>query len=248
MSIVQVQLMGGLGNQLHQYCAARKYAEIHGATLEVPEWAGRHIFGLSEEPGFSCDLPEVSDGNAGPSNVIREGQVDVRLGGYFQSQNWIDRLSREEIKRWLQVEPKWLDLCGRGSHQLVAHVRQGDYLGHDCYANIPERSYVRACEEHNLPIVCMRWVRQDQPRIIRGVPGSFSYLPDFLTIMQAEVILRANSTFSWWAAVLSDAQIFAPVVEDYVGEYDASFIEGNWPRCADKARTGISITDLHLRE
>jgi hypothetical protein len=39
----------------------------------------------------------------------------------------------------------------------------------------------------------------------------------------------ANSTFSFWAAVLGGNRVFAPVIEEQVGLIDASFVPGNHP-------------------
>ena len=41
--VIQAKFMGRFGNQLHEYAACRKYAEIVGAKLEVPDWDGRPI-------------------------------------------------------------------------------------------------------------------------------------------------------------------------------------------------------------
>jgi hypothetical protein len=240
--IIQAKLVGGFGNQLHQYVAARKYAESIGATLEVPEWTGKTIFDLTEPP-WSCDLPEVNDGGCGIPPELEWGQTNIRLGGYFQMQRWIGLLSRAELKRWLRVSSQFEGL-GSIVH-TAAHLRQGDYLGHPLFANVLRSSYVRACAEYNLTVDS--WVCQDAPRTVVGLDSRLCYLPDFLTLKNATILLRANSTFSWWAATLGDhAAVYAPVVTDHVGVYDADFVRGNWPRCADTKRVGIHVDDLYL--
>jgi hypothetical protein len=230
--IIQVKFAGYFGNQLHEYVACRKYAEILGAKLEVPDWEGRHIFGLLD-PVWSCDLPERNGDES-----FEWGDTNIRLSGYFQLQKWIGLLSRVELRRWLVVRPEIIDVCPmRGGSYTAAHMRQGDYVGNPFYANIPERSYLRACEEHGL--VIDTWAKQNSPRYMQGIPD---FLPDFLMLMRATVLLRANSTFSWWAGALGDGDVYAPVVTDHVGEYDADFIRGNWPRCMRAA------DDLRLPE
>ena len=101
---------------------------------------------------------------------------------------------------------------------------------------------------NNIPVASVHWISLDSPRIIEGIPSEFSFLPDFVALMQADVILRANSTFSWWAAALSNARVLAPIVGDLCGKQDVSFVEGNWPRCAHTDRTGVQITDLVVGE
>ncbi len=244
--IVQAKLLGGFGNQIHQYVAARKYAEIVGAQIEVPDWIGKDIFGLSE-PGWSRDLPEVSDGACGAPPEVEWGQTNIRLCGYFQTQRWIGLLSKKELKRWLPMRRDIIDLCPVPTQSYAAaHLRQGDYIDHPLYANVPERSYVRAAAEHGFSIDM--WAKQDSPRRVPGLHDNLQFLPDFLVLMRAFILLRANSTFSWWAAALGDADVYAPLVTDHVGEYDADFVRGNWPRCADIGRVGIRVDDLYLAE
>lgn len=231
--IVQIKLIGGFGNQIQQYAVARKYAESVGAEFEVPDWVGRDIFGLTDR-FYSRELPETSD------PVF--GQTDIRLSGYFQTQRWVETLSRAQIHRWLVVRPELVEACQIPvSQYTAAHLREGDYIGNPFFANIPERSYFRACEEHGLTLDT--WARQSMPRHVRGV---YDFLPDFLVLLRASVLLRANSTFSWWAAALGDADVYAPVVTDRVGEYDADFVRGNWPAIAGRERCGVD--DLHLPE
>jgi hypothetical protein len=233
---VQIRFMGRFGNQIQQYVVARKYAESVGAELEVPGWVGRDIFGLTDR-AYSRELPETSD----PSL----GQTDIRLSGFFQTQRWVGTLSRSEIRRWLVVRPELLESCSIPTERYTAaHLRQGDYLGNPFFANVPQRSYLRACEKHGLTLDA--WAREDIPRHVRDIDDSYSFLPDFLVLLRASVLLRANSTFSWWAAALGDADVYAPVVTDHVGEYDADFVRGNWPAIAGHERCGVE--DLHLPE
>lgn len=242
--IVQVKLGGGFGNQLHQYAAARKYAEIVGARLEVPPdstWIPL-IFGL-EDPRWSRDLPEVNDGASGNGPTVEWGQVDVRLSGYFQTQEWVGKLSRRELRRWFTPRQ---DLVARAKLPLsaayvAAHLRRGDYVGHPLYCNVSECSYARAAERLGLRID--EWATPDQPR---PGPRGFEFLTDWLLLTRASTLFRANSTFSWWAAALGHGDVHAPIVEDRVGEHDVEFTRGNWPRCADATRVGVRVDDLHL--
>lgn len=248
--IIQAKLLGRFGNQLHQYAACRKYAELHNAVLETPDWVGRRIFGLTE-PDFSCELPEVNDGGCGCPPALRWGQVNIRLGGYFQFQTWIALLCKQELQSWLRVDPMLAAVCAPSKRPRIAvHRRQGDYVGHPLYCNVRRASYLR-CLEKILPRYGFAddevvWVEEEHPRVVTGIPPELSFLPDFMTLMRAAVLVRANSTFSWWAGALGNGHVYAPVVEDRVGEHDVVFTRGNWPRCADSSRVGVKVTDLHL--
>lgn len=256
--VVQAKLIGGLGNQMHQYAAVRKYAELHNATLEAPDWIGRRLFGLND-PFWSCELPEVNDGGSSDAaHAVRWGDVNVRLGGYFQFQCWVGLYSRQELKRWFAIQPQWLDACpaisiGSGSRWYpAAHLRRGDYIGHPLYANVHESAYMQACEKYGIATNRLVWVDQACPLRLSAFDQAGLYdIPDFITLVRAQVILRANSTFSWWAAVLAadDVVVYSPVVENRTGPQDAvPFVLGNWPRCADTRTVGVQVTDLHLAD
>jgi hypothetical protein len=231
--VVQAKFLGRFGNQLHQYAACRKYAEMIGAEFEVSSWVGQDIFGLSDST-YSRELPE-RDGDAVGS--FEWGETNIRLCGYFQLQRWVELLSRAELRSWLTVRPELLEVCRVPGSYTAAHLRQGDYIGNASYANVPERSYLRACAEHGLTIDV--WARENAPRHVLGVPD---FLPDFVTLMCADVLLRANSTFSWWAGVIGGGRVYSPVVTDHTGEYDADFVLGNWPRLMRASE------DLHLSD
>jgi hypothetical protein len=252
MAILQLRFIGGIGNMLHQYAAARKHAETNGATLEVgPDmWVGAKIFGFNDPPWSRSDLQEVNDGCGGMGPSLEPGQVNVRVGGYFQTQRWVGTLSRAELKRWFVIQQKWLDAVPPlPLNYLAAHVRQADYIGHPCFCNVTEESYIKACEEHNLSIRDLIWVKQDTPRRVWLFENmEFPYLADFVTLMKARVILRANSSFSWWAAVLSDAEVYSPVVGDMNGWQTVPFVKGNHPRIAHPNRVGVQVDDLYLPE
>lgn len=65
----------------------------------------------------------------------------------------------------------------------------------------------------------------------------FDWLEDFLKIYFARTVFRANSSFSWWAAMLSPtARVFSPVIDkthiygvDGMEEICVEFVEGNHP-------------------
>ena len=83
-----------------------------------------------------------------------------------------------------------------------------------------------------------------------GLDGSneINFINDFLTLAFSNILIRANSTFSWWAGVLGNKkEIWAPLVEDNVGLCEVGFTKGNWPRMASQKIHGTKLTDLHLK-
>lgn len=240
MSIVQVRLVGRAGNQLHQYAAVRKYAELHGATFECPDWFGRKLFGLND-PYPSRELYEIDDKPRADPH-----EVDVSIGGYFQTQCWAGLLSRAELKRWFTVQPRFLEMCPPrpGPWYTACHLRRGDYVNHPLFCEVTRESYVKAMAKFGLPLGPLVWVSDESPVRVAALDAEgLDWVPDFVTLMRANVILRGPSTFSWWAATLSEAQVYAPVVEERAGRQDVEFIQGNWPRCAG---LGLRVEDLHV--
>jgi hypothetical protein len=79
------------------------------------------------------------------------------------------------------------------------------------------------------------WTYPEGSEYLPGV--MFDWLDDFLKLYFARTIFRANSSFSWWAAMLSPtARVFSPVIDkthiygvDGMEEIDVEFVEGNHP-------------------
>ncbi len=93
------------------------------------------------------------------------------------------------------------------------------------YALIQRASYLQAYKDYGegLPLV---WVQaphgDDNLR-----PNDTSFVNDFLTLMRAKVLFRANSTFSWWAGTLGCGTVYSPEVNGAVGFVNVPFVRGN---------------------
>jgi hypothetical protein len=240
--VVGVSFVGGFGNQLFQYAFARAYAESQNAMLLTPGWIGQRIFEISDPP-LDYDLPHTG------FDEIPTGRTNIILSGYFQSQAAINLMSRSRLKAWFRLKDEWQRRFTT-RYLIAAHIRRGDYVGlSNIYCLISENSYVEACKKFDLNPTDITWIQegsrqQAQDLIDMGMP----FIDDFVSLMNANVILRANSSFSWWAATLSNGRILSPLVEDRTGMHDVEFIEGNWPRMVDARNCGMNITDLRLRD
>jgi hypothetical protein len=242
MAAVGINFCGGFGNQLFQYAFARAYAEAHRAVLLTPGWIGQRIFDISNQP-LNYDLPHAG------FDEIPNGRINVVLNGYFQSQAAVDMMSRAKLKSWFTLRDKWKQRF-QSRPRIAAHVRRGDYVGlSNIYCLVSENSYIAICNKLGLNVADICWVQEGrkephQDLIDAGVP----FLEDFITLMNAEILLRANSSFSWWAGTLGDGRIFSPLVENRTGEHDVTFVEGNWPRMVDSSNCHANVTDLHLKD
>lgn len=238
---------GRFGNQLYQYCFAKAYAKKLNAVLEVPEnWIGRKIFNIKER-GISRKMPRTVE------DKVPCGELNVDLFGYYQKQECLDLYSKKEALQWLKIKDKWIDMFPRRKDRYIAaHLRRGDYLSKlsKFYCIVSKKSYLDACSDFDLSPSEVVWFSEESQKENKYLKN-IEFLEDFISIINADVILRANSSFSWWAATLSNAVVYSPVVGDRVGERDVKFTMGNhpkmWSEKNNKLGKHVKHTDLFLK-
>ena len=245
MPAITVKMQGGFGNQVMQWLWAKGYAERHGFDFLCEPWLGSTVFDLDDKQPWSgaTDLPGRS------SETLVDGEGDVRLEGYGQDQRSVT-YTRKQARAWLQISPKAMSLIPKSwvttwlnDQGLVAHRRVGDYVGYG-YPIVSKESYFRAAKKFALP-GALQMVSDEYMRLVPSVPAEFSFLPDFLRLLNAKYLLRGDSTFSWVAGLLGHAKVFSPVVGHLgAGEHDVEFVEGNWPRISHQP----CCTDMHVPE
>ena len=162
------------------------------------------------------------------SEIIQEkGIRNVLLSGYFQSYNFLKNYTEKIRNEWLKVSSELLPL--RNESSIVVHVR-AEYPS--CYfipfefyqialsiakydqvyicTDNPDHPYLRNFDSYN-PIIVS--TRNFQDSIVRRSHDEICALniDDFLFMMSFDKIIYGVSTYSWWAAFLSDAkEIYAP--------------------------------------
>jgi hypothetical protein len=261
MSVISIELIEGFFNRVSQYAFARAYAEKHGCQLQTNRWMGQKVF-LIDDPPIEKPLP------------VREeyeidkwmGETGIRITGWAQHQRAL-LYGQADVKRWFTFRPEILELLKPVPHfPIAAHLRRGDYLGHNNFITISETSYLEACDRFGVDRNALKFICEEYPIIVPGFEPSekdhtrggdeaitgLGFLPDFYALMQADILFRANSSFSYWAGVLGNhKRIFSPDLKGVskTGErplYQAvPFVEGN--------HMPIGLFDefhseLHLRE
>lgn len=276
--VVEVALSNGLGNQMFQYAYARSYAERHGYELHTPASPLQKIFQIDDPlavDGFPLMAGDHSNTGYG-FGVLRDGSYNVTLTGQRQHQEELT-YTRSDAKRWFKLRPEMEDLVKNvPSMEVVANLRRGDYT-YACnpFVVISEQSYLDACDQHGIdkgkvyflngeshyrvPEVPVEseWVHlnaEQQGKV--GANMRLDFLPDLALMMRAKVLLRSNSTFAWWAAVLGDNErVFSPDIRDitpgppvpgtlYRAPQHVPFVEGN--HCA-MAWGWPFLSELHLK-
>lgn len=268
--IFQIQSLGTngrFGNMLWQLtlgiCLARKY----NTKVEIPEdWSCRPIFPFLPTEYITWGFPNGQSPIRTPVDYIPT-QMDIDqyksidLYGYWQNQDTLDMTSRSELRSWFrfadwiyEMFPKgFQDESMRKDGYIACHSRRGDYattVSH-CYCCISDYSYERALGDLDSRIQEVDWISEEDPyKSITMDDLNLGFIPDFMRLVNSDVLLRANSTFSWWAGVFNNGKVYSPLVEDKVGWQDLiNFVEGNWPKCASsKNHPSTKLTDLHLKD
>lgn len=142
---------------------------------------------------------------------------------YYQSPKYFEKfrhiLIPEFSLRKEEETDKYLDLKRKIQNSpkpLIIHARRGDYLKHaDTYVILERDYYLRALDELNIkdPDV---FIFSDDPEWIESIVGNLNYinissigLPDYLefSLMTfGRYFIIPNSTFSWWAAWISETK------------------------------------------
>lgn len=230
IQFTQLGRFGRFGNQIFQYLFARSYAEIVGAELEIPNWIGQKIFKNCEHPCPSVRLPRTA------IDSFNWGDTNIDLFGYFQTEKFIHILSESKIRKWLVFKEEWTDLFKKkDGYCVAAHLRRGDYktLYSDVFCSVSEKSYIDACDKFGIRKDCVVWLSEENQKIDNRVSSDLQFLPDFFTMINADVLLRANSTFSFWAGFFGKGQVYSPNVRGKRGLCDVEFVKGNHSSVVD---------------
>ncbi len=233
-------LTGRFGNLLGQYMYVRAYCERGGHTLCLPPWVGEKIFDMplaDRTPAGRCDevLPEAMHQNQ--DSII---------------------YTRKQAREWLRIRPEVLERLspvGRDRRPVLLDVRQGsDYLGAGL-VSLGQECYSDAAASYGYSPDDCEWELDTSPTRLGGFEGDVTAsglnttwvsLPAFYRMVTAKVHFRANSTFSFWAATLGYAKVYAPVIRGMTGgqtnQYCENWVEGNWPVCADN----VPNTDMRI--
>lgn len=205
---------GWLGNQMFQYAATFATSKKLGVDCGFPENEPNlfDIFDLTafrnktstryiyQEPTFEyAPIPE------------RDG---LTLFGYFQSEKYFSDYREDIRKEFTLKNPKFPD--GLEEEHIALHVRRGDYLNlQNIHPTCSLDYYEKALKElPDLPVYIfsddIEWCKEN----FKGDKYKFSeqnFMEDFELMTKCSYHIIANSSFSWWAAWLSDSKkVIAP--------------------------------------
>lgn len=209
---------GRFGNNLFQYFASKIITKIYYDKIPL----GNDVF-VIDDPIYK-ELCEYYILNNKPKEI--KNCRMIILDGYFQYgdilnyfSNYITELITEDNDDCISTGIKVKDLLQTvtvNKNDLVIHIRLDDYMHersnceivhYDYYKNVIDNS-----KYNNLIIVCDRIVKDYEIEymshfdIYKPIYHQKSLLEDFIFLKSANKIISSNSTLSWLAAFLSNAQ------------------------------------------
>jgi hypothetical protein len=241
--MIQLSYHGGLGNTLFQYCFARILHEKTGLAVGiVPTDYHQHLTGRLIRrdsiglPGFPHTFEKLG-GEEIQSPVIRlpvhnthkrlnpdfeerinldaicsrDDRAKIEVAGFFQRYEYF-RPWKEQIRKWLQTD---IPVDRPPSPEdLVVYVQSYFNIGPDFFRHLLEK-----LPFNHLHLLVNDAVRSEPyvralSRYRPNVVHSENYLHDFEFLRRAERLVVAPSSFSWWAAWLSDAKQIHVAVPD----------------------------------
>jgi hypothetical protein len=226
-----VRLCGGLGNQFYQYAFGKTLESIglqvsynidwYEKPQETPRDFNLEKFDVklkyspflriknTQEPSFS-----IAVNKEGVNAALRQ---DANYRGYWQHPKYysgvLESVKKEFVLKKEYYTPLFLDWLGliESSDSISLHVRHGDYVTkNSCYVQ-PLSYYYEALQyvQGNIFIFSddIEWckVKFNPQYFSRNI--YFIDLPDYLSfelMKRCKSKIIANSTFSYWAALLNN--------------------------------------------
>ncbi len=221
---------GRFGNQLLQYACLRAIGDVHGLSVEAPEWIGRWLFDLNDPlPGAPLsELREAGDNLAqlmlpnstGMSAANRDlwGYCCYNTRFYQPHRDLMRRLFTPGMRHRPALDAAMDRITARGKTLVALHLRRGDF-GYGRFWIAPETWYLdwlrELWPELDHPVL---YIASDDDQIFRKfaayapltaadlgppIPGAEFYI-DFHVLTQANRLAISNSSFSFVAGLLNE--------------------------------------------
>jgi hypothetical protein len=211
--MIEVVYRGRLGNRLFQYCFGRIVAESLGYRLACPPVPG--FVGTGEcvagrcysTPVVTYTADEVPDLNA----VLADASPRKIIVNAYLQQYYYYKSAKHRIRRWLHIPPYSGDFEVTRD-DLLLNMRLGDdYDNHERCWILHESFFYQVLlkERYRKLYICTDAPRHESLRLYEKycptVVAHDDFMDDFRFIKAFKKIAISTSTFSWWAAFLSDA-------------------------------------------
>lgn len=214
--MVEVTYVGRMGNQLFTYATARIIAETlryklvakpivgFGGTYNIVTGATYHS---PVERIVQDELPDLN------SILHNSARRKISVAAYCQKYDYV-RARASAVKAWYRQPPPENSLH---PDTVVIHVRLTDFASKFKWA-VSMDYYTAVLDEYfaGRPVVvitdepthpCLRALDKYKPMY-----STSQMMEQFRTLVAAKDLIIGTSTFAWWAAFLSQARVFAPLL------------------------------------
>jgi glycosyltransferase involved in cell wall biosynthesis len=230
LTIISPLLAGGLGNQMFEVAAAASLAKDNNALLvlnpteHILPNQGRNVNTYLKNV-FRNIITDTKPNIQSTVSVERIGFQPVRLTpncqlrGHFQSFKYFDH-NKEYIKELFEASIDVLALIvekyPNASNVTAIQVRRGDYIKFpNHHPLLTPDYYAKAVKMANSAEV---WVFSDDIQWCKenlhfDCPVEYIKEEDYIEMYLMSFcknIVISNSSFGWWAAYLSNANVYAP--------------------------------------
>jgi hypothetical protein len=223
--MITIDLIGRLGNQMFQYAVCRTVAERNGYKFYIPQDKNNHGQNISNY--FSIDMG-INVGNIqhrfGEDHTKQQFNPQIfnipdntSIWGFYQTDKYFIS-NQENVKNWFKIEMNdstkaILDKYPTSEYCYI-HFRGTDYRNWDSGTRFLPKKYF----EDAMAAVTSINVNIKFIVVTDDIDGGKEYFPgceiisndmmvDFSLLYYSKYCIITNSTFSWWAAWLSDKDI-----------------------------------------
>ena len=239
--MITAELKGRLGNQMFQYGITRIIAEKNGYNFYLTR--DKNLNGQNISDYFNLDMGSIDGETHNRYNENYNQVYDPEifsvpdftiLSGFFQTEKYFTEY-REDIKNWFKIEAteKSYELLKKYpiEEYCYIHFRGGDYK------DIPEWLLPKGYYDDSISKMKELYpdlkllVITDDPNFageyFKGIDViSNSMMDDFSMLYFSKFCIIPNSSFSWWAAWLSNKEVtIAPLGWINYNKKDGTF----WP-------------------
>jgi hypothetical protein len=215
--MVEVKYVGRMGNHLFTYAAARVIAESLRYKLVAPPVVGfGGTYNIVNGAAYHNPVERITRDELPDLNGILRNQSrrKIVVAAYCQKYDYI-RARAGDVKAWYRQPPPEQPLA---TDAVVVQIRLTDFaakfkwsIAMDYYTAVLDeyfagRPVVVITDEPTHP--CLRVLDKYSPVYLNSAA-----LEQFRAMTAAKDLIIGTSTFAWWAAFLSQARVFAPLLK-----------------------------------
>lgn len=211
ITYLQLGNYGRLGNQLFEIASTIGIAVRNNIDYGFPVWQYAKYFDGNLPPLKDTTFRTYREESPYYKDTILDTQYDWNLEGYFQSWKYFDH-----------CKDLVLDTFRFGkspTDKIAIHVRRGDYINLQHVHPVLKLDYYYQAmdyfkgEKFTIFSDDINWCLKNFPR--KNVSYSTTYnldpIEDFKEMASHKGLIIANSSYSWWAAYLSESKhVIAP--------------------------------------